>query len=389
MTWTALPLETDPDAVTARLLAGLIEALNPGHDPAGWAPREGAPEVALAEEIGREAATTNQRAVEAAEMAAAGFGISLYGFPAILAAPATMTVQLTLTSPAATVPAGLTVIGRTDDGVDAAFILPGAVTAAAGVSTVQAQFVATVDGTVSNGVPPGPLTVITSTAAVDAATALTTSADGVDAESRGAYLSRLIDFVAILRPGGVRANDLEVLARSVPGVARALAVDLYDATTGQSGAERTVSVYPIDDDGQPVGPATVAAMQATLEAVREVNFRIRVGTPTYTPVHVTVTAVAEDGADPDEVADAVEQAVLDFLSPATWGSTVADPGKWTATPLVRYLPLTRAAGSVPGLFYLDTVTVNGTTTDLALAGVAALPAPATGLNPSTVSVTVT
>jgi hypothetical protein len=168
-----------------------------------------------------------------------------------------------------------------------------------------------------------------------------------------------------------------------------MAIDLYDADTAQTNAERTVSVYPIDTEGQPVGPATVAAVRALLESVREVNFRIRVGVPTYTPVHVVVTAVAEDGADPATVAAEMRAAVLAYLDPAAWGAPVSDPGAWNATSLVRYLPLTVAAGSVPGVFYLDDVTVNGGTVDVTLPGVASLPAPATGTSPTTVTVTVT
>lgn len=389
MSWAPLPVETDPDAVTARLLAGLLARLNPDGDPAGWVPREGAPEVALAEEIGRETAATNARAADAAAAAAAGFGTSLYGFPAIGSAPAGLPVTITLTRPGDTVPAGLTVLGRTGDGVDVAFRLPAAVTAAAGASTVPAVLTALLDGAVGNGVPAGPVTVITTTAGVDRVTATGPSADGVDAETRDAYLARLIDYVAILRPGGVRAADLSVLARSVPGVARAMVLDLYDADTDTDNAERTATVYPIAAAGQPVGPGTVAAVRDLLESVREVNFRLRVGVPTYSPVAVTVTAVAETGADPAAVAADVRAAVLAYLDPAGWGTTAGDPGAWVPTSLVRYLPLTLAAGSVPGLLYLSGVTVNGGTVDVTLPGRAALPAPATGPTPTTIAVTIT
>jgi hypothetical protein len=387
VSWAGLPLETDPDAVTKRLLTALFQRLNPESDAAGWVPREGAPEVAIVEEIGRELAATNVRTREAADVAAAGFGVSVYGFAPITSAPATLPTRLALTVPGGTVPGGLTVVGRTQDGIDVAFRLRETVTAEAAASTLDVLLVATSAGAVGNGVPAGPVAIITTTAAVDTATATGPSTDGVDAETRDAYLGRLVDFIAVLRPGGVRASDLTVLARSVPGVARALAIDLYDADTGQANVERTVSVYPVDEDGQPVGPATAAALRDRLEEVREVNFRLRLGTPTYTAVHVTVTAVAEEGASPAAVAAAVKAAVLAFLDPASWGASSTDPGAWTATSLVRYLPLTRAAGSVPGLFYLTAVTINGGTVDVPLPGVAALPAtPAGG---TTVDVTVT
>jgi uncharacterized phage protein gp47/JayE len=247
---------------------------------------------------------------------------------------------------------------------------------------------ALLEGTVGNGVPAGPLQVITATATVLGAAATGPSVDGVDAESRAAYLGRLIDHLAILRPGGVRAADLTVLARSVPGVARAMAVDLYDADTGQTGAERTVSVYPIDGDGAPVGPTTTTALRDLLESVREVNFRLRVGAPTYTPLAVTVAVVADSDADRATVAADVRAAVAAHLHPATWGSLVADRRVWNPTRLVRYLPLSVAAGSVPGVLYLTDVTVNGGKVDVALPGVAPLPAPTSGPTPTTITVTV-
>lgn len=58
MPWEPLPLETDPDAVTARILAGLAARMP------GWTAYEGAPEVALAEEVGRETALLAARFVE-------------------------------------------------------------------------------------------------------------------------------------------------------------------------------------------------------------------------------------------------------------------------------------------------------------------------------------
>ncbi len=378
--WQPLPLDTDPQSVTARILDALAAALP------GWVPREGAVEVALAEEIGAETAATNARAVDAAEVAAVGIGISVHGLPAITAVPARLPVQLTVRAAGDVIPAGFTVVGTTVDGVEVAFALPAAVTAQG--TAVPVVLRALLEGTVGNGVPAGPLQVITATATVLGAASTGPSVDGVDAESRADYLGRLIDYLAILRPGGVRAADLVVLARSVPGVARAMAVDLYDADTGQTGAERTVSVYPVDAGGQPVSAGTAAALRAALEDVREVNFRIRVGQPTYTPVHVTVTAVAEDGADPAAVGEAVRAAVLAHLSPARWGARPSDPDGWTATSLVRYLPLIRAAGSVDGLLYLDEVTVNGGTADVVLPGVAALPA-AAGAGGSSVTVSVT
>lgn len=110
MPWEPLPLETDPDAVTARILAGLAARMP------GWTAYEGAPEVALAEEVGRETALLAARFVEFVDLAVAGIGATVYGLPPIVATPATLLVDVTVTAPGDVIPDGLTVIGTTIDG---------------------------------------------------------------------------------------------------------------------------------------------------------------------------------------------------------------------------------------------------------------------------------
>jgi hypothetical protein len=381
MAWTPLPVETDEDAVTTRILEALAARLP------GWVPVEGAPEVALAEEIGRETAATNARAGTAVELAFAGIGETVFGLPALLGAQATMLVELTVTGAGAVVPEGFIVVGVSSDGVEVAFELPEQVTAAA--ATVQVMMRARDVGTLSNTVPIGPLTVVTATSTVSAAAAVEPSSGGVDAESLTTYLGRLVDYIATLRPGGVRARDLATLARNVTGVHRALGVDLYDPTIPSTTAERTVTVFPIDVDGLPVPAGVAAEVQQVLEDVREVNFVIHVDEPTYTAVQVAFEAVAESGADPVLAQANIHAALAAHLSPARWGSSAADPTTWTETTTVRYLDLARVAGSAEGVAYLTSLTLNGGTADVVLSGPASLPAPLTGTTtPSTITGTV-
>lgn len=589
--WEPLPVETDEDAVTDRILDGLATRLP------GWVPVEGAPEVALAEEIGRETAATNDRARVGFELAVAGIGETVHGLPVLLGAQATMSTRLTVSGAGAVVPAGFTVVGVSDDGVEVAFELPAEVTST-GV-TVDVTMRARDVGELANGVPVGPLTVVTSTSTVVSADALAASTGGVDPESLTAYLSRLVDYVATLRPGGVRGSDLAVLARNVTGVHRALGVDNHDpglneiqsvavtdatsgtftltfegqttgavaynataatvqaalealsniapgdvmvtggplgtavtveftgalkssnrtqmtatsslvgktaavtidpnatadnevtytavtagaggnairvaytdpaaasaalavsvagnditvalatdaagaitstalqvrdavnAHAGASGLvtaslpgtttgagvvaavaltnlaggadpvitiattregvaptstnEKMATVFPVDTTGLPVSASTRATVDAELQAVREVNFIIHVADPTYTPVQVTFTAVAETGADPTAVQANVHAALKNHLDPARWGASDGDPASWAPTNTVRYLDLARVAGSAEGVAYLSALTLNGGTSDVTLPGAAALPAPLTGNSPSTIT----
>jgi uncharacterized phage protein gp47/JayE len=60
------------------------------------------------------------------------------------------------------------------------------------------------------------------------------TAGGVDAESDADYLDRLHELLTLLAPRPILPNDFAVLARTVAGVGRATAIDLYNPTTGKA-----------------------------------------------------------------------------------------------------------------------------------------------------------
>lgn len=376
MPWEPPEIETDEDAVTGRILGGM------GDRMPGWEPVEGAPEVALAEEIGREIANLNQTTVDVLAVAAAGIGETAFGFPAFTGVAAQIEVDLTLTGPGQVIPAGFTVVGTNDNGDEVAFEL--SADTGAPDTSVHVTMTAITSGDIGNGVPAGPLEILTVTTAVTAATATATSTNGADPEPIETYLDRLVDYLGTLRPGGVNAADLAALARSVPGVHRALGVDLYDPANPGTPAERTVTVFPVDDTSHPVDTSTKTQVQAVLEDAREVNFIVHVADPTYTPVHLAFDAVAETGADPATVATEVTAALTTWLT--QWGTTSTDEQAWVASNTVRLLDVVRVAGSAPGVAYLNSITINGGTADVTLPGVAALPTPVDDpTSPSTIT----
>lgn len=373
------PIETDPTAATARILDALQDRLP------GWVPVEGAPEVALAEEIGRETAIVGQLASQMMTLSVAALGETGFGFPAYPGVPASIDVDITVTATGDVIPVGLVVTGLNPAGAEVAFALADEVTATS--NPMPATLICTEVGDIGNAVPVGPLQVVTSTLTVVSVGATAASTGGADPETVLAYMDRLVDYLSTLRPGGVRAGDLAALARSVPGVHRALGVDLYDPIEETFDNERTATVYPIDENGAPVSPTVAAEVQALLEESREVNFVIHIAEPTYTAVAVEYEAVAETSADPAAVATNIENAIFNWL--ATWGTTEDDETAWEATNVVRYLEVARIAGSAAGVAYLSSLTVNGTTTDFTLPGVAPLPAAADDpTDPSTVTGTV-
>lgn len=401
MPWEDPELPDDEDEIVQRILAGMRDALP------GWEPAEGAPEVAIAEELGRETAVVHARLVEALQLAIAGIGETVFQLVPRVGATATLPdVELTVVPPAGvfpigdfdaevTVPAGLTIIAG-----DVAFVLLEAVTETVtftevGGGVLDGQFLGTLHvamtaataGTVGNVAADTPVTIVTSTGVVVSASIVDDGAGGVDGETLADYLDRVTDYLSTLRPGAVLAADLAALSRTVSGVHRAIGVDLLDPAE-MDPQERTATVFAIDADGQPVDGSTETALLAQLEAAREVNFNVILADPTYTSVAVAVTVVAAVGVDHSDLEDRVTAAIAAFIDPASWGSTEADPRAWVETTVVRSLDLAVVASQVTGVASVSASTVNGGATR-ALAGPAALPKPLTGGAPSTIAVTVT
>jgi hypothetical protein len=358
-------LDTDEDVVTERILSGLTDRLD------GWEAYEGAPEVALAEELGRETAVLNQAMIDILDLAVAGMGETAFGFPAFQGALAQIPVDIEVNAAGTIIPAGFTVYGLNDNGDEIAFELLEDV--GAPTTTVATTMTATEVGDFSNGIPAGELTIVTATTNVVTVTATGPSANGADAELIEDYLDRLADYLGTLRPGGVTASDLAALARSVPGVHRAIAVDLYDPAAPLVPAERTATVFAVDDTGHPIAAPVATQLQAVLEAAREVNFVIHVEDPTYTPIEIGYDVLAKDGADPVVVKADIDTALAGMI--ASWGSTTDDDQAWIEKLQVRILDLVRVIGTVDGAAIINTLTIDGIAGDATLDGPAALPAP--------------
>lgn len=152
---------------------------------------------------------------------------------------------------------------------------------------------------------------------------------------------------------------------------------------------RCVTVSGVDSTGAALSTPVRAAMQATLDAQREVNFQVNVIDPTYTSVDVSTSVVCQVGADPDAVSGAIQAALTNFLSPATWGGGTLTPPQWLATATtVRYLDVAAVVKAIPGIDHIAALSICITggspgTADVTLAGDAPLP------EPGSISVTAT
>lgn len=371
MSYVSYPYEGESlDDVLAASLTRLAETIP------GWTPRETHLVYALLSETLRHVLDTRLLAADVADSVFRVFGSKLVGLPPRPGTPATGSAVFTVTpSPTGRViPAGTEVVWPSGGGDAYLFTTAVPVTVEPDATTAPAvQLVASTTGTAANGLPATALELVDALAYVAAVTSTTVTSGGTDAETDADYLDRLSQSLTLLRRIPVRAREFAVLARDVPGVYRALALDNYDADTGESGVERVVSLAVVDEQGQPVSADVAEALTARLADEREVNFLVRVMAPTYTALSVTFTANADLGADPVAVLGAAVDAVRGFLSPAVWGGGEESPPAWRLKPVVRYLDVAGVISRTPGVAELVDVTLNGGRVDVTLNGVAPLP----------------
>jgi len=313
----------------------------------------------------------------------------VYGLTPLEAAPATASATFTMRDDAGyTIPAGLEVLVRTagDDGVAMLAIAP--VTVAPGATRtsageVQLRAAPGYEGEIGNGLGPSDEVVsIRSFEFLDAIELVGESSGGRDAETDEEFMARFVGEVALTSPAPILPNDFAVLARRHPSVARALALNLYDPVARTSRTERMVTVVVADADGEPLASGTRAEVQASLEALREVNWRCPVVDPVYTAIDVTFAAVTYRDAVAADVRTAAIAALTDYLSPATWGASDDEAAGWIDEPLVRYLEVADVLQRVPGLRWVTSLGIarqGGTpaTADITLAGPGALTRPGT------------
>lgn len=142
------------------------------------------------------------------------------------------------------------------------------------------------------------------------------------------------------------------------------------AMTGQ---ERTVGVSAVDSSGNVVSTTIQAEIISYLEAQRELNFIVTFIQPTVTTVDVAYTAHITSGSDWATVEAAVNAALENYLSNANWGGGGSSPPTWDATATtVRYLQVAAVIEAVQGVDYVSALTLNGSSADVALSGVAPL-----------------
>jgi hypothetical protein len=385
-------IEVDPAA-----LAGIAFDYLEGAIP-NWTPAPSNLDVLVIEAIAQIAAEQAEvaAAVPAAIMRYLG---PLVGAPPLEAAPAQVAARFISDDAATslTVPAGSSIGWRDGDGTLWSFTLIADLLVPAGTGYALGVVVADVPGAGGNGLGGAPtpagtliqaelIDVPARVAIVDTQTGTVFTAGGTDAEDDAVYLDRLAETLALMSPRPILPNDFAVLARSIPGVFRASAVDglkpgpPYDVAAEATGQQRTITVAVADTAGEVVGSTIRAAVDALLQSEREVNFAVYVVDPVYVTIDVTFTVKCWPDATPSVVQAAAIAAVQAWLSPAQWGADQSgDTTTWLDTRTVRLGELYEILNSVDGVRYVQgapTIGLSGggqAAADLAIAGTTAIP----------------
>jgi len=381
MAYIDVPVEAEPVDLAGEAFQYLEDKVP------GWLPAEGNLESWLIESLAQIAGEERALIALVPDSIFAYFGGSIMGLPQHQAVAATGTTTWTaVDNKGYTVDAGTLIAisppALTDAytfQVVATFQIPSGQTT---VSGVQVQAIE--PGAASSGIT-GPVQVLDQLVFISTVTLDAPTSGGVDAETMDAYLDRLSDLMTLLSPRPILPQDFAVLAqRSVDGVARATAIDLYNPGPPiNANCPRCVTVAICDVNGQPCSAAIKQQVDDLLQSEREVNFLVFVVDPTYTVIDVTYDAMAYAGYQSADVQAAVSQALADYLSPANWGVPPfgdTSARSWVNDTHVRYLELTEVVNRVDGVWYVKTLQLRvsgGTfaTTDVTLTGVAPMPQP--------------
>ena len=324
-------VETDESAITEQVFNDLA-ARAPG-----WQAHDGNLEVWLTEAWAESAAEIRALARDVPASIFVTYGDEVLGIPPELAQSAIAIATFTaIDAQGYTLDTGTTfALPRSGDDL-VAFSVDQEVTIAPGDTIADnVQCTAVIQGADANGLI-GTGEMLDPVQWVDTVEVYTPTSKGVDAETPEDYVDRLSVLMRMVALRPVLPIDFAILALQVPGVARAIAMNLYNPTDGTWTNERTVTLILTDINGQPCTQDVKDLVTSYIESLREVNWIVYVIDGTYTTIDVTYDVVAFAGQHEQTVQDACDAAIADYLSPANYRLNEASPS--TAGGEVIYPP---------------------------------------------------
>lgn len=368
------PITADPDELVQETYASL-QANVPG-----WEPSDSNLDVWLAEAFSQIIAQVAELATDTQTSIFRYFGKNIASVPAIDATAASGSITVTTDGLADyTIPAGSNLGIQTGEDLEP-FQTVADLTIASGSTSGSVGIVASDAGAAGN--LDGAVEFIDEFDFVSTVTLVAATVGGADAETDAAYLDRLTDELRLQSPRPILPDDFAQIAKRIPEVYRAVAIDGYNPLDLSTGNERMVTVVAVNSSGTAISSAADTALDHLFNgdattgqpALREVNFVVHITDANYHAIDVAFTAKAWPGWDTTAVHDAAVAALQSYLSPATWGQPpFSETPAWTNDAVVRFLEVAAVLNNVQGLHYIETLTVNGAGADVTMTGAAPLP----------------
>lgn len=375
------PLDTDPQII----FEDFVEYVQ-GYFP-DWNPSDGQLDIVIARFFSVQCAFTADMASRVQRAIYRYFGSSLANIPPLPGTPASMTVSFIVGAAYQGDPHQLdsgTMVGVSDSNDDMQFFaLLGDMVVVAGTANPTAEAQAIELGIAGNELS-GTVQLTELVDWIESATVVGESSGGSDPEEDDIYIQRLTDNLMIPRRPAL-APDFALVSTNVPGVWRTVVKDNYDPGPPiVSNAADTITITSVDQAGVQVSSTIQTDELAYLRSLVRQNFVIKWQNVTYDSVQVTIVATALVGADIASVQTTVRNAVLSYLSKATYGAPPNSPQSraWLPTPTLRYLELTTVAENTPGVDFVSSLTfgLNGgaqSAADKNFTGLFTLPDPVT------------
>ena len=392
-----LELVGDADALANIGITYMEQAIN------GWTARPASVVTVLLEGNAQIASEVIDQASPVAPAVYSTIGETIYGIPRrpATSAVATATFTFATDTPPVMVDAQTQLMVPNPSGEAQVFLTQDDIVAPEGGGQVQVGVIAQEPGAAANG-SFGEADLVTDIDGVDTVT-VTSAQGGADEEDIDAYLDRLTSLLTLLSPRPILPGDHATLASQVPGVGRAVAIDLYmpaasedpvgdtDAPeynpAGGTNIPRCTTVAVTAANGAEADTALRQQVYEALDSQREVNFLNYVIAATYTMVDVQATVVCFPGFLPADVAQAAEDMMRTWLDPSMWGLMpgAGETTDWAMDTKARIYEAVDFLNRAGGVFYVESVQLRGypegstpgawQTTDVDLPGAAPLPMP--------------
>ena len=318
--YIAPDVETDQAAIQEQVFDNLATRAP------GWQAADGNLEVWLTEAWSESAAEIRALARDVPGSIFTTYGTEVLGITPGLALPATgMATFIANDSQGYTLDVGTQfAVARSGDDLVAFATTQEAVIAPGATEAFNVPFAAVLVGADGNGLQ-GDGQMLDPVTWVDTVTVTVPTAAGADAETPDTYLDRLSVLLRMVALRPVLPQDFAILALQVPGVGRAISMNLFDPATGTWDNARTVTLILAQADGTPCPSDVKAQVVTMIESLREVNWIINVIDPSYTPVDVDYDVVAFAGQQGSQVQSACNEALSAYLSPANYRLNEASP----------------------------------------------------------------